>query len=65
MAIVSKTKTQIPQFSQDYLPRPKLVKAGQTAVSQHRLTLISAPAGAGKTTLAASILQEMASAQKA
>ncbi|MCC6605653.1 MAG: hypothetical protein IT327_20770 [Anaerolineae bacterium] len=56
MTIVSKTKTQIPQFSQDYLPRPRLVEAGKTAVFHHLLTLISAPAGAGKTTLATSIL---------
>jgi LuxR family maltose regulon positive regulatory protein len=57
MTIVSKTKTQFPQFSQDYLPRPRLVQAGQMAVLQHKLTLISAPAGAGKTTFAASVMQ--------
>ncbi len=65
MTIVSKTKTQIPQLGQDYLPRPKLVEAGKTAVHQHLLTLISAPAGAGKTTLATSILQAVEPTQKA
>ena len=63
MTIISKSKTQVPQFSQDYLPRPKLVQTAVTAVSHHKLTLISAPAGAGKTTLAATVFQETAPAQ--
>ena len=63
MTPVSKTKFQTPQLSQDYLPRPKLVQTAVTAVSQHKLTLISAPAGAGKTTFATSIIQTIEPAQ--
>ena len=52
-----KTKLLPPQVGQDILPRPRLVEALQTAVSQKRLTLLSAAAGSGKTTAAAALLQ--------
>jgi ATP/maltotriose-dependent transcriptional regulator MalT len=48
------TKLFIPQSRQlqDVLPRPRLVERLQSGLSR-RLTLISAPAGFGKTTLLA------------
>ncbi|WP_420629955.1 LuxR C-terminal-related transcriptional regulator [Candidatus Leptofilum sp.] len=65
MTLVSKTKLQTPQLHKDYLPREKLVQHARTAVSQHKLTLISAPAGAGKTTLAVGIAQAFVQAATA
>ena len=47
------TKFSPPVIGNDILERPELVKRLQAAVMEHPLTLISAPAGSGKTTLAA------------
>ncbi len=59
--MISRTKIQIPQLTQDHLPRVRLVNETSEAVQNHTLTLISAPAGAGKTTLAASVVQTITS----
>jgi len=50
-----KTKLLPPQVGQDVLPRPRLNEALHTAVLTHRLTLLSAPAGSGKTTAVATL----------
>jgi LuxR family maltose regulon positive regulatory protein len=47
------TKTLIPPISRRLLPRAHLVQMLDQAVHQHRLVLLSAPAGYGKTTLLA------------
>ena len=52
---VAHTKLLSPPLPADFLPRPRLLAALQKAVTGHRLTLISAPAGSGKTTLAANL----------
>lgn len=44
------TKLQPPQLSGAILNRPRLVERLYRAVTGHRLTLLSAPAGSGKTT---------------
>jgi LuxR family maltose regulon positive regulatory protein len=46
------TKWHIPQFPPLFVPRPHVVEQVRTAVAR-RLTLLSAPAGFGKTTLLA------------
>jgi LuxR family maltose regulon positive regulatory protein len=46
------TKWQIPQLPPLFVPRPHLIEQMQAAVAR-RLTLLSAPAGFGKTTLLA------------
>ena len=51
------TKVIPPRISDDILPRPQLLNQLSTAVTQKRLTLISAPAGSGKTVAAASLTQ--------
>lgn len=53
VSTVAHTKLLPPPLPEDFLPRPRLLAALQEAVHAHRLTLISAPAGSGKTTLAA------------
>jgi LuxR family maltose regulon positive regulatory protein len=52
---VVQTKLQPPTPNDDLLPRPQLVGALHGALATHRLTLASAPAGYGKTTLLASL----------
>ena len=47
------TKFLPPVVGSDILARPELVKRLQAAIADHPLTLISAPAGSGKTTLVA------------
>ena len=49
------TKLYPPQVSSEVLHRPRLVEAVHQAITTKRLTLLSAPAGAGKTTIIASI----------
>ena len=55
-AIIPRTRLLPPQIGADMLPRPALVERLQQAVVRHPLTLVSAPAGSGKTTLVASWL---------
>jgi len=50
------TKFQ-PPATQDTIERAKLVEQLYAAVKKHRLTLISAPAGSGKTTLTADMMR--------
>ncbi|WP_141610766.1 LuxR C-terminal-related transcriptional regulator [Litorilinea aerophila] len=49
------TKLRPPRLAEDILERPHLVQALQKAVANHRLTLLSAPAGAGKTIAVAAL----------
>ncbi|MEJ2303048.1 MAG: LuxR C-terminal-related transcriptional regulator [Anaerolineales bacterium] len=47
-----RTKLLPPQLRQDFIPRPRLDHLIEKQVASHRLTLIAAPAGYGKTTAA-------------
>jgi len=47
------TRLRIPPETQHIVHRPRLVDALEDAIPRHKLTLISAPAGYGKTTLLA------------
>jgi len=49
------TKLYPPQVSSQILHRPRLIEAVYQAVTTKRLTLLSAPAGAGKTTAIAAV----------
>ena len=49
----AQTRLNPPLLADPLLDRPRLLRQLQEAVLTHRLTLISAPAGSGKTTLAA------------
>ena len=55
------TKLQPPLPRADVIPRPRLLAALRDKLTSHRLTLLSAPAGYGKTTLLASILHSPSS----
>jgi len=57
------TKLHLPLARSNLLPRPQLIARLQAGL-QSKLTLISAPAGFGKTTLLASWLQEVQSAKR-
>jgi ATP/maltotriose-dependent transcriptional regulator MalT len=48
-----RTKLRPPRAQSDTITRPRLVDTLCAAVLSHRLTLLSAPAGYGKTTLLA------------
>lgn len=50
------TKLQAPRLREDVIPRQRLLAALHQAILSHPLTLISAPAGYGKTTLLAALL---------
>jgi LuxR family maltose regulon positive regulatory protein len=52
---LAQTKLQRPRLREDIIPRQRLLTLLHKAVASHRLTLISAPAGYGKTTLATSL----------
>ena len=52
------TKLHPPLPGDDTLMRPRLLDAVRAAILAHRLTLIAAPAGAGKTTTLAALLRE-------
>lgn len=52
-----RTKLIPPQVGGDVLPRPELAAALRAAALSHRLTLLSAPAGSGKTTAVAALPQ--------
>jgi len=48
------TKLYIPPIRSDLIPRPRLIDQLNAGLrSGHKLTLVSAPAGFGKTTLVA------------
>ena len=49
------TKLQRPRLRDDVILRQRLLDSMHEVVAAHRLTLISAPAGYGKTTLATSV----------
>jgi LuxR family maltose regulon positive regulatory protein len=55
---LTQTKLQPPRLRADLIARPRLLEVLFEAVSSHRLTLVSAPAGYGKTTLLASLYQK-------
>ncbi|MEM7344926.1 MAG: AAA family ATPase, partial [Chloroflexota bacterium] len=48
---LAQTKLQRPRLREDIVPRQRLLDHLHEVVTAHRLTLISAPAGYGKTTL--------------
>ncbi|MDQ4076624.1 MAG: AAA family ATPase, partial [Chloroflexota bacterium] len=52
---IVQTKLQLPRLRDDLVARPRLLAALHKAVRTHRLTLVSAPAGYGKTTLLAAL----------
>ena len=54
---LAQTKLAPPPLRADTIARPRLHEALRRAVSGHRLTLVSAPAGYGKTTLLAALAQ--------
>jgi LuxR family maltose regulon positive regulatory protein len=62
-AIFVRTKLRPPRARGDLLPRPQLTTALRRAVGAARLALVSAPAGAGKTTLIAQALASHESAE--
>jgi LuxR family maltose regulon positive regulatory protein len=51
------TKLAPPTLRPDIVSRPRLREAVRAALEQHRLVLVSAPAGSGKTTLMAEAVQ--------
>lgn len=51
------TKLMVPRARRELVARPRLVEAVRRAASQASLTLISAPAGFGKTTLLAAAVE--------
>ena len=53
------TKLQPPLPRADVIPRPRLLAALRDKLTSHRLTLLSAPAGYGKTTLLAAYCAEV------
>ncbi len=54
-AWLPRTKLQPPVMGSDLIPRPRLLDPLRGAVASRRLTLISAPAGYGKTSLLAGL----------
>jgi len=52
---LTQTKLIPPRLRDDYLPRPRLLALLAQVIPAHSLTLISAPAGYGKTTLLAGL----------
>jgi len=52
---LARTKLQSPRLRKDFIRRQRLLDLLQESVASHRLTMISAPAGYGKTTLAATL----------
>jgi LuxR family maltose regulon positive regulatory protein len=52
---LARTKLQRPRLREDVIGRQRLIDHLRESVVSHRLTLISAPAGYGKTTLAAAL----------
>jgi LuxR family maltose regulon positive regulatory protein len=54
---VAATRLSPPDLGPDLIPRPELVAALRRAILTHRLTLVAAPAGYGKTTLLAALAE--------
>ena len=52
---LTQTKFVPPRLRDDFVPRSRLVDSLRASVKSHALTLVSAPAGYGKTTLLASL----------
>lgn len=52
---LAETKFHPPLLRQDVIPRQRLLEDLRNRLSSHPLTLLSAPAGYGKTTLLASL----------
>jgi len=52
---LARTKLHPPRLREDVIPRPQLLEALRAALTSHKLTLLSAPAGYGKTTLLAAL----------
>jgi LuxR family maltose regulon positive regulatory protein len=52
---LAQTKLSPPRLREDVIPRQRLLDAQHAALTSHALTLISAPAGYGKTTLLAAL----------
>jgi LuxR family maltose regulon positive regulatory protein len=52
---LARTKLQRPRLREDIVRRQRLLDLLHESVASHRLTIISAPAGYGKTTLAATL----------
>src|SRR5687767_14826574 len=50
-ALLLATRLRIPPQSQHTVPRTKLINTLETGIPHYRISLISAPAGYGKTTL--------------
>ena len=59
------TKLHIPPVRAEWVPRPRLVERLSAGLDGRRLTLISAPAGSGKTSLAAAWLAALGSGFRA
>src|SRR4051794_30140333 len=59
LAWVVQTKLHPPQPRPDAVARPRLLDALCQGLTGHRLTLVSAPAGYGKTTLLAALPQTL------
>ena len=55
MGWIVQTRLQPPNLRQDFVPRRRLLEILFQTVTSRRLTLISAPAGYGKTTLLAAL----------
>ena len=52
---LAQTKLVPPRLREDFIPRQRLYEALNGVIHTHALTLVSAPAGYGKTTLLASL----------
>jgi LuxR family maltose regulon positive regulatory protein len=60
-ALIPQTRLHAPQTGADILKRPLLLTRLQQAIADYPFTLISAPAGSGKTTLVAAWLHDQPS----
>jgi len=56
---LAQTKLHPPQLHGDLLARPRLLAALRQAIAAYRVTLLSAPAGYGKTTLLAQVISDL------
>ncbi len=56
---ITKTRLLLPHFAVKILPRPHLISRVISALANKQLTLISAPAGSGKTTLILQAVREI------
>lgn len=56
---IPQTRLQPPRLRPDLVDRPYLLDKVRGAIQNHQLTLVSAPAGYGKTTLVATVLETL------